>query len=193
MTRRYLRDDVIGREYLAYVSPGSVRYDTEDIVFLFPWLKAMREGIGPADPQSSRGVSHGSKDYAHYEAWCKVAAEIDRRLERCHEDRLIAERYLDYLDGLARPESPVEYDEVMARIGREIHRDVRKVHRALQSVLSYIASGPCPRWLACVDCDACHTCRKLAEMERTGKKRDVCTYEEWKGHRRNKPTGGEPK
>jgi hypothetical protein len=184
MTRRYLKDDVNGREYLAYVSPNAVRYDVEDFVLLFDWLLEMRGGVGPVDPGASRSVSKGSKDFAHYEAWCRVAAEIDNRLARTHEDRLIAERYLYYKDELASPDRLAEYDLVMEAISKEIHRPVRKVHRALQSVLSYIASGPCPRWVNCVDCADYERCaRRKHPPKKFLKSPRGVSYEEWKASR----------
>ena len=194
MTRRYLKDPVTGREYLAYVPPGSVRYTPEDIALLFPWLLEMREGVGPAEPGGgyTGGSRRGHEDHAHYEAWCKIAAEIDLRLERTHEDRLIAERYLEHLQTnthhLERPETLEEYDAEIRDIAKEIHRTPGYVKRALQSVLSYIASGPCPRWLNCVDCLEYESCAGRKSPPRKFLKAPVgVSYEQWKGHRRENP------
>jgi hypothetical protein len=196
MTRHYQRDNNTGREYLAYVSPGDVRYTPEDISLLFPWLLEMREGVGPAEPGAEKaGGRSGNEDHAHYEAWCKVAAEIDLRLERTHEDRLITESFLKSLDEntrhLERPETLEEYDAAIGQIAKEIHRTPAYVKRAIQSVLSYIASGPCPRWLNCIDCLEHGRCAKKKYPPRKFTKAPVGkSYEEWKasrpGRRENK-------
>ncbi len=188
MSRIYAQDPITGKSYLAYISPGSVRFEPEDTALLFPWLPAMREGVGPAEPGDgyNGGRGHRRRDHAHYEAWCKIAAEYDRRLAKCHEDRLIAERYLYYIEtdtkNLLHPQTLAEYDEAINAIARETDRQPGYVKRALQNVLSYISSGQCPRWINCIDCLEYPHCRKRKKLKYP---RGI-SYAEWKGHRRHK-------
>lgn len=195
--RRYSHDYAFGRDTLAYVSPGSVRYNTEDIAFLFDWLLEMREGVGPHDPGAgyTGGGRGGVKDHAHYEAWCKVAAEIDLRLKHTYYydrrrkapliwDGLVAERYLYYDHELSNPDPLTRHDCVIEAIAREIHRGIPKVEQTLQSVLSYISSGPCPRWLVCVDCrDYLRCSLKKTPPQKFLKNPRGLSYEQWKGQR----------
>ncbi len=150
---------------LVYVSPGSARFDMEDILFLLPWLYEMREGTGPVPPESGYvgGNRTGIKAYGRHEAWCQVAGEIDRRLARCGLDRFLVEQsYCQETD-----------DETLAAM---VFLPVREIQRRIRSAVGYISSGPCPRWQNCVDCLKRSRCRR--------KKRVGVTYREWKNHRR---------
>jgi hypothetical protein len=53
--------------------------------------------------------------------------------------------------------------------------DAREVARRIRSAVSYISSGPCPRWLDCIDCAKYRACRR--------KKRAGQTYRQWKRSR----------
>src|SRR4030042_772809 len=155
------RDEAGGeRNVLLWVAPGAVRYTPEHIDLLLPWLLEMREGVGPAEPQSgyAGGSRSGAKDHAHYEAWCQVAAEIDLRLSMTGTDREYVEKY--YCGNWT--------DEA---IGRWYNKNILEVRRFIRSAVSYISSGPCPRWLNCVDCSKYQSCRR--------KKWVGVTYPEW--------------
>jgi hypothetical protein len=188
MTRRYAEDQVAGlHRYLAYVSPGSVQYWPEDIALLIPYLLQMREGVGPVDPRPAKdaGIRGSGRHGSRNEAWCQVAAEIDTRAAHCHEDRFILEAYVKWLDELTAAPTEDKEQQAIEQIAKGIHRDPAKVRRDLNSVLSFIASGPCARWQACLDCAEYGRCSKKKHPPK--KMRDNprgTTYEEWKGHRR---------
>ena len=163
MKRRYARDPNTGHEYLAYVAPGSVLYHREDIDFLLPWLLNMREGVYPLEPSDGYvGGKSSRKTKAYFESICQVAAEIDRRLAMVGLDRELVEKH--YCLGLT-------VEDLAKHYGME----VQKVSRLISSAVSYISSGPCPRWKHCVDCRQYRDCRQ--------KKRPGMTYTFWKSHR----------
>lgn len=149
---------------LLWVSPGSVRYDLEDMEFLLPWLYEMREGVYPAEP-GDKGGKRGSTTRAYYEAACTVAAEIDTRLAMTGMDREIVEK--SYMGGLE------DY-----QIARWYHKTEWEVRKIIKSVVSYISSGTCPRWIVCIDCQDYGKCRKK------NKSRRAYTYQEWVNRRR---------
>jgi len=154
MKRRYEKGQLV------WVAPGSVRYDGEDIDLLLPWLLEMRAGSYPVEPSGGyvEGKRAGLSHHAFYEAGCQVAAEIDLRLARCGLDRYLVE------DNICRaiPEED---------LARRLDMPVWEIRRRIRSAVSYIASGPCPRWLNCVDCAKYRTCRR--------KKRVGIIYRDW--------------
>ena len=173
MRRFYAKDSITKEIYLAWVAPGSVRYNQEDISFLLPWLIAMRGGVYPAEPSGGylEGKRTGISSHAFYEAACQVAAEIDSRLARTGADHyLVIDFYCNKLT-----------DEDIAI---KIFMPTREVRRRIKSAVSYIASGTCPRWLNCVDCVKYQTCRR--------KKRVGVTYREWTRYK-NREEGRRPK
>lgn len=158
MNRHYEKGQLI------YISPGSVRFDLEDIEFLLPYLEQMREGLGPVPPESGYVGENrsGIKAYGKHEAWCQVAAEIDRRLARTGLDRFIIEHF--YIK-----QTPVETIAIM------IFQTTREIERRIKSSISYISSGPCPRWQNCIDCLKHSKCKR--------KKRVGITYRQWKRYK----------
>jgi len=132
---------------LIYVAPGYVRYDILHIEFLLPRLPEMREGMGPAEPAGSyAGESRGGiKHHAPHEAWCQVAAELDERLSRTKTDRYLVEDYYCRNTGIED-------------IARQIEMEAWEVNRRIHSAVSYIASGPCRRWINCIDCREYKSC-----------------------------------
>jgi len=150
---------------LVWVAPGAVRYTPEHVDFLLPWLLHLREGTGPHEPSGGyAGKSKTSRSHrAHFEAWAQVAAELDLRLSATGLDRYLVE------DAICR-QIPV------AELARRLGMDEWEVGRRIRSAVSYISSGPCPRWLNCIDCPKYSKCRR--------KKRAGLTYADWKRHRR---------
>jgi hypothetical protein len=57
--------------------------------------------------------------------------------------------------------------------------DVWDIENHIRSAVTYIASGPCPRWLACEDCGLYETCQRGCKGKRT-----ALTYSEWRNKRR---------
>jgi hypothetical protein len=147
---------------LIYVAPGYVRYDILHIEFLLPRLPEMREGMGPAEPVGGYvGESRGGiKHHASYEAWCQVAAELDERLARTKTDRYLVEHYYCR-------------NTDIENIARQIEMEAWEVNRRIHSAVSYIASGPCRRWINCIDCREYKTCMHQ------NKGRVGLTYREW--------------
>jgi len=155
------------RMTLLWVAPGAVSFSKPEIKLLLPELYKMREGIYPTEPNKTNPDIAGShtNTRANFEPACQVAAEIDRRLARCGQDRTLVED--SYCSG--------DDDEAIAIY---YHMDVREVRRRIKDVVNYISSGDCPRWLGCDECgqhDACHKEKKDA--------RPPITYSDWRGHR----------
>jgi hypothetical protein len=161
---------------LVWVAPGSVRYDRADIDLLLPWLLEMREGAYPAEPSGGyvEGKRAGVSSHAFYESACQVAAEIDNRLAMTGTDHyLVEEYYIRY--------NPEENDkEIIADLAHGNNMPIWEVRRRINSAVSYISSGPCPRWLNCLDCPRYQSCRR--------KKRVGVSYRDWT-HYKNKEDG----
>lgn len=156
-----------------WIAPGAVRYDMEQVIFLLPWLEHLREGSYPPEPVGGYvgGSRSGIKHRASYEAVCQVAAEIDERLRRVGMDRFLVEQAYCHL-----PETGInDWDKVIEMLAVMVFMPTWEVRRRIRSAVSYIASGPCPRWLNCLDCPSYASCRR--------KKRVGMTYGEWKRSR----------
>lgn len=166
MPRRY-DNDGHGNSELVWVSPGSVVYNAEDIDLLLPWLIEMREGAYPVEPTGgyARGKRSGTTR-AYYEQASQVAAEIDRRLAMTGTDRELVEKA--YCEG---------YED--EDISKHYHMDVYDVRRRINSAVSFISSGPCPRWLPCSVCGKMEKCNKYRSMLEKGQKRITYTYRQW--------------
>jgi len=165
MQRRYEKGKLV------WVSPNNVLYDGADIDILLPWLQYMREGDYPVEPSGGYVEGKSSRTTrAYYEAACQVAAEIDRRLAMTGTDRELVEKHycLGYTD---------------EDIARHYHMDLWEVSRRINSAVSYIASGPCPRWLPCPECGKRLRCIKLERLLNKGQKRITYTYDEWTRYR----------
>jgi hypothetical protein len=172
MRRRYGKDDVTGeKNVLLWVAPGAVRYDQEDMEFLLLWLDELEEGVGPAEPENGYiggGKKTGYKDFANYEAWCKVAAEINNRLAMTWPDHhLLREYYRRY--------EPFKDDrDIIEDIGRANNLPACEVTRRINSVKSYISSGDCRRWIECSLCPKFDKCNKNKKL-----KHNIYTYQQW--------------
>lgn len=167
MLRRYEK----GR--LIWVAPGAVRYTREEIDLLLPWLEEMREGAYPSEPSGGyvEGQPFRRSQHAYYEAACQVAGEIDTRLGHLYStsrpglDRYLVEQFCIH---------NVSDEELAIRL----FIPTKEVRRRINSGLSYISSGPCPRWLNCIYCHLYKTCHKKI------KGRPGVSYKEWVEHRR---------
>lgn len=181
MRRQY--ELIKGASVLAYVAPGSVRYDMPDILFLLPKLLSLREGDGPVEPGSSYVGGKTNRKTANFIAWCSVAAEIDRRLahvitrNRPGLDRWLVESH--YCRG-------VEIEDLAIRI----FMPTWEVRRRINSAVSYIASGECPRWLNCIDCPRYNKCSRRAHPPRKFKHPIGITYGQWVRSRSKRRKGG---
>ena len=153
---------------LVWVAPGSVTFNRDEIDLLLPWLDDMREGAYPAEPAS--GYADGKRKgntRAHYAAACEVAAELNHRLARCGLDRYLVE------DCVCRGLLPSD-------LSRKLGLPEWEINRRIRSVISYIASGPCPRWLDCIDCPDYGKCRNRAHPPRKFEKQPVgVSYRGW--------------
>lgn len=139
---------------LIWVAPGAVHYSLEHVEWLLPQLRSLREGNYPPEPKDSGYVDVQQRitERAPFEIVCQVAAEIDIRLARTGLDRYLVEE--EYCKGLSELE-----------IAQMLHMDDFEVYKRIRSAVSYIASGPIPRWIA------------------TGKRKGV-SYREWVNNRR---------
>jgi len=161
------------REYyehgrLVWVAPGAVQYTLEHLELLLPWLYHLREGAYPAEPSGSYTGSKrsGLNPHAPYEGVCQVAAEIDRRLAQTGLDRYLVEDY--YCKDIPAEE-----------LAKQVSLDTARVMSRIKNAVSYIASGPCPRWLDCSACYRFSGCQK----KKLGRRRT--TYRDWCRYRRN--------
>ena len=157
--------EVYEKGKLIWVAPGAVRYNSEHIWLLLPWLYEMREGVYPVEPAGgyTEGKRPGIGHRAPYETICQVAAEIDRRLAVTGLDRYLVE------DVFCLGLTPSE-------LASKLHMEEREINRRIRSAVGYIASGPCPRWLHCIDCPRYQQCLR--------KKRVGVSYRDWVRNRR---------
>ena len=160
MTERYEKGQLI------WVSPGSVNYSAAHVQLLLPYLYQMRIGCYPIDPRETgyTDTNWGElRKTAPYIQACEVAGELDSRLAKTGQDRYILEDF--YCNGME-----------LYKIARKLNLSEEKVGMKVSSSFSYISSGPCRRWLNCIDCLLYSKCRK--------KKRVSISYQEWKDNRR---------
>ena len=139
---------------LVWVAPNSIHYSLEHIEWLLPQLISLREGRYPPEPRDSGyvGIQRRITERAPYELICQIAAEIDIRLARTWPDCDLVE--MKYCHG---------YTE--AEIASRLYRDEFEIYKRIRSAITYIASGPVPRWI-------------------TTEKRKGITYQEWVNNRR---------
>jgi hypothetical protein len=167
---------------LIYVAPNAVRFDIEQVEFLLPWLEEMKEGRGPHEPvggyieSKQPGVGHR----APYENWTQVAAELDARLAMTGLDHYLAFDYYrrihefnDYY------RQNIDDDKwLIKKLGDENNLPGWEVRSRIRSVVSYIASGDCRRWVECSRCGFFSGCKKAKKLEH---KR--YSYREWRRDR----------
>ncbi len=171
------------KEELVWVAPNAVRYTAAHVKLLLPILPDMREGVYPPEPSGGYigGKRTRSLTRAYYETVCQVAAEIDRRLACTGLDSYIVKDYYARIGKYGLPEENI-HNRVIHDIAEEIDKEAWEISRRIKSAVSYIASGPCPRWLHCVDC------KQYAECSQ--KKRVGCSYQEWVRSRSRQHRGG---
>lgn len=155
-----------------WFDPRYIKFVPEHVIFLLIHLEMLRSGRYPPDPRTSGYTdipiarTGGQRNrHAYFTLPATLAAEIDSRLARCSLDRYLVEDH--YCRGIPEEDLACRLD-----------MDVWEVRRRINSAVSYISSGPCPRWLNCVDCPSYSSCR---HKKRVGK-----TYREWKRNRRKK-------
>jgi len=152
---------------LIWVAPGALHYDLEDVEFLLPYLEDLREGNYPVEPRNSGyegGVGKKQRHCAPFERACLVAAEVDIRLAKTGLDRYLVED--KYCNGISETE-----------LAKKLGFDELEIGNRIRSAVKYIASGKCPRWFDCYECQL-KCWRKKKEKERKG-----VSYKEWVGHR----------
>lgn len=108
-----------------WIAPGRVSYKKEEIIWLIPWLPALRVGIWPPEHVESgyagfKGAKPGHQ--APFEPACRVAADVDTRLELAGEDGILLELFytseVSY-DHLARCHKTDEFD-IERRVGKAL-------------------------------------------------------------------------
>jgi hypothetical protein len=153
---------------LTWLPPARVRFTMDDIYFILLHLPLLRQGVYPPDPRETgyttgMGRKKGGSLHAYFEKPAQIAGEIDTRLTRCGLDRYLVE------DNICRgiPEED---------LARRLDMEVWEIRRRINSAVSYIASGPCPRWNSCIDCVKYQKCYF--------KKHVGMSYKHWKRSRR---------
>jgi len=121
---------------LIWVALGAVHYDLEQVEWLLPQLKDLREGNYPSEPRETGyvGIQQRITERAPFEVVCQIAAEIDIRLARTGLDHYLVED--KYCKGLSESE-----------IAQNLYMDEFEVYKRIRSVVTYIASGSIPRWI----------------------------------------------
>lgn len=124
------------KDKLIWVAPGAVYFNLEQIEWLLPQLKDLREGTYPLEPTGGYVDSPDKQRTfrAPFEIATLIAAEIDIRLARTGLDRYLVEE--KYCKGLSELE-----------IAQSLHMDEDNVYKRISSAVSYIASGKDPRWV----------------------------------------------
>jgi hypothetical protein len=154
---------------LVYVSPGSVSFSQEQCRWLLHFYHDLEKGLYVPEGVESTGRS-GRNNMAPHEQSCQIYAELNKRLSMTGLDRYVVEEmYADYVWEDNRYRNPFP-----AEIAKKIHKDEAYVIKVAQSVISYIGSGPCPRW---VDCKKC---KHFERCTRRNKGRRPWAYNEWK-------------
>ncbi|MGD0794947.1 MAG: hypothetical protein ABR958_05070 [Dehalococcoidales bacterium] len=154
---------------IPWFAPRYIRFTYEQMIFLLIHLPMLRAGHYPPDPKNSGYVDSPvvqtgiQRTSAYFTKSAELAAEIDSRLTRCGLDRYLVEDY--YCRSI--PEED---------LARHLDIEVPKIRRCIKSAVSYISSGPCPRWLNCLDCGKYQSCHY--------KKHVGTTYKNWKRNRR---------
>lgn len=151
-----------------WFAPHQIRFNMEDILFLLIHLNLLQKGVYPPDHRDTGytmalGIQKTHSRHAPFETPVQIAGELDQRLARTGLDRYLVE---EYFCG----------NETIESLAWKLNMDESKVQKHIRAAVSYIASGPCPRWLNCVDCNKYQECWL--------KKHIGITYQEWKGHRR---------
>jgi hypothetical protein len=153
------------QETKEWYKPAYIHYDYYQCIWLLLYAGMMKEGKYPPEGRES-GYVGGSKavsQAAPYERVCQIIAEVGTRLAQCGTDREYAEHF--YTDNWS-----------LEQIANHYSKDVRFVSGKIISVMKYVGSGPCQRWMDCKWCPKRDTCHK--------KKRKGITYQDWTGHRR---------
>jgi hypothetical protein len=151
------------KEGIVWIAPGAVRFDSEQVDFLLPWLYEMRAGIYKREPAGGYTEIKNVFIPAHakYETVCQVASELDRRLAMTGHDRdLVEKAYCE--------EMPEE------EIAHWYNLNVLEVRYNIERAVAYISSGECPRWIDCSRCLSFSKCRKKKKM-----KRRKVSYRHW--------------
>ncbi len=154
---------------IIWISSGSLNYTREHNEWILWYLQDLRAGKYPlrlSETGYTGGGSRAQCSVAPFERACDVAAELDRRLSQTGLDRILVEMKYIYR---------MEPDAIARYFGLE----TEYVERHIESAVSYISSGDCPRWLGCQECGEFKSCRK-------GKrgKRAAVGYGEWRRRKR---------
>ena len=156
---------------LAWIAPGAVYFDREQVELLLPWLRDMREGAYPNEPAGDdEGHRSGINSQAPFEVVCQVAAELDARLAMTGLDRVLVEGYYCF-------------QQSAGEIAREYGKNEQGVLQSINNAVSFISSGKCRRWADCLACLGFPKCRKKKKLLR-----QVVTYAEW-CRRKNRRAG----
>ena len=153
---------------IVWIAPGSVTFVREHVEYLLPWFYELKEGVYPSEPESGYVDYSGHrpvKARAHYEAACQVAAELDIRLAQTGLDRQLVEAVYCR-------------QQMVNDISRIFNMSLSEVYSRINSVVSYISSGPCQRWIECTGCYRFNQCRKKKKLNRK-----TYSYIEWRRYK----------
>jgi len=121
---------------LIWAAPGAVYFNLEQVEWLLPQLKSLREGFYLPEPSSGYtdcfSIQHSHR--APFEKAVLIAAEIDIRLAHTGLDRYLVED--KHCRGLSESE-----------IAKSLTMSELEVYKRIRSAVSYIASGRIPRWI----------------------------------------------
>ncbi len=136
---RYGKDNFFGRSKVIWWAPNEIRYTREQVEFILDHLNTFRDGKYPQDPAITGFENAGWKASRNTKAAfitpAEIVAELDRRLLRCGLDwYLVNEHY--------------EQGSTLEDIAKLHHMDYEDVWNRIQRAITYVASGPVPRWVA---------------------------------------------
>ncbi len=114
--------------------PNQIKFSQNQVRWLLPYLKELREGLFPSNPHETGyvGSSHSHSQKAPFENICLIAAELDIRLAACFPDGILVE---EHYSGLS-----------FVELSKKYHQSVIDIERGINNAVSYISSGNCQRW-----------------------------------------------
>jgi hypothetical protein len=118
--------------------PNEIRYNADQVYFIFDYINTIRDGNWPVDPTSTGYNNVGWKASINtkppFITPAEIAAEVDRRSRHCGLDWYLVNDY--YEQGLK-----------LKDIASQHFLDEDDVWNRIQRVIHYIASGRVPRWV----------------------------------------------
>ncbi len=135
---RYGKDNAFEKSGIIWWEPGEIRYRRDHVMFILEHLNTFMDGRYPPDPgqtgYSNAGWKSSINTKAPFITAAEIFAELDRRLLRCGLDWYLVHDH--YERGL-----------IVEDIATLHHMDYEDVWNRIQRAITYVSSGPVPRWI----------------------------------------------